>query len=857
MSLLTPGSNIFNLAIEEHMRTSYRDYAMSVITDRALPDVRDGLKPVHRRILFAMSQLGLTQAKAHMKSARVVGDVIGKYHPHGDASVYMAAVRMAQSWSLLHPLIDPHGNFGSLDDDPPAAMRYTEMRMTRLTETFFDALNKNVVDMRPNYDGSEHEPTILPILWPQILTNGTGGIAVGMAASVPPHNLGEVISAYLAFIANHQITTAEIIALMPAPDFPTGGLVHSLDGYAEAIETGRGKVKVRATWHEEPGKRGATTMVIDSIPYQVTKSVLMERMSQALDNKQVEDVDKIHDESNAKFPVKIVAYLKPGASAEVAFNQFLAACEGVEIAVHYNTNLLINGQPRVMGFREIFEHCLTFSLECIRRETEFDLAKALARLHILEGLMAAIGKLDETIALIRAAADAAEARAGLMRLLNLDIEQAQAILDLRLQKLTGLELEGLTGETNALVLAVADLRDILAREPRRVAIVVERVSAIATKFTHERKTEVSESLSTMAREDLIEREDVVIIATKGGYIKRIPVSAMNRQNRGTRGKSWMTTGDNDFITSLHPASTHDYLMCLTRSGKLLTKKAFYIPEGAAGTKGRHLRNVFDGLEEDIVNLMSVADFSEDHYLVTVSADGSIKRTPLSEYKNSVNKGGLIAVKIDEGDSIVGVDVCQDNDHIMLVASSGKAIRFVVNAEQMRPMGRGTVGTRGMILGNGEKIVGMIVIRGDGKPQSKRMVERVTVVNDVETTTMVEELDTDTMDDGNYLLCIGEKGVGKCTRMSEFGAQRRSGKGVACFNINNKTGALIQAMGVRDEQDIVMVSSAGVSVRIHVQDIRTTGRIASGTYLMNLDKTDRLVDVAKVVRAEPEEEEVSE
>jgi DNA gyrase subunit A len=847
---------IIDVPVADSMRRNFLDYAMSVITDRAIPDVRDGLKPVHRRILYMMHEMKLTNDRPFKKSAEVVGSVMGVLHPHGDVAIYEAAVLMAQPWSLLHPLIDPQGNFGSMDGDSPAAMRYTEMRLAKIASHFFETMGKDVVDTRPNYNASVDEPTVLPVTYPNILVNGTYGIAVGMATNMPPHNLGEVIDAFLAYVDDPTISVRDIVRIMPAPDFPTGGIVHGLDGYVAALEEGRGAVRLRGTWHEETRKGGGVRLVIDELPWRVNKAELIIKIADLVREKAIDDITRLDDESSGRTKassggsnqVRIVMDLAKGASAEVLFNQ-LVALTNLEVTIPYNAVLLIGQQPRQMGIREVFQHFLEFRLDVIVRAARFDLAKAEERLHVLEGFLAALDLLDETIATIRASSNPDIANAALCTLLAIDPSQARAILELRLSKLTNLEIEAIRAEREQMRLNVEDLKDIVASRARQITIVREDCIAVQNKFAQPRRTTISQDLSAITREDLVEREPVVIPITANGYIKRIPVAQINQQNRGTRGKSWMNVGDDDVVKCLLSASTHDYLLSFNDSGTLFACKVHAVPEAAGNnTKGRHIKNVLDGLEGAVINVMSVPTFSDDAFLVTVSARGSIKRTALTAYEGATRRGGIKGVKIDEGDRIVAVDVCRQHDHIVLVSSGGRAIRFEANDQQMRPMGRDTVGTRGMRLEADEEIVGMAVLYGNGEPLSTIDVQQTAADGSVTTST---QLDTSAMDQGKFLFCVGSRGVGKKSKLSEFPVQARAGKGVGCFNINKKTGPLVRALLVTESGDLIMTTQRGVTNRIRIDAVRTAGRVTAGSYLMKPDDGDSIVAVSPVVRAEEE------
>lgn len=852
--------------IHEQMERNVLDYAMSVIVDRAVPDVRDGVKPVHRRILYAMRDLGYTNDKPTRKSVGVVGDVLKLFHPHSDSAVYQAAVRLAQDFTLLHPLIDPHGNFGDVMGNEAAAYRYTEMKLSKMGQSLTDGIARNLVDFVPNFDGTKPEPTVLPVFFPHLLVNGSEGIAVTLATSIPPHNLGEVINAYLAYIDDPDIDSRSLLALIPGPDFPTGGIVHGMEGFIEAIETGRGSVKLRGTWREEE-RRGGSRIILDSIPYRVNLNELYKEIAALADGDKearkpgIDEISAVHNESNHRNGIRVVIDIKAGASADVIVNQIIAQTS-FEVSVPYNVNALVpveerdergarKVKPRQLGFREVFAECYRFGMEMVVREATFDLAKARERLHLLVGFIRAIGNLDETIRTIREAESPAVARPAIMALLAIDVLQADAILAMKLQQLTGLELDVIRADHAKTEARVADLVDFIASPLRQREAVKARAEEVGRKFSVERRTEVTHGLTTLKREDLIDREDVIVVITADDYVKRIPVSAMNKQNRGTRGKSAMATREGDMVVAMHTASTHDLLLAFTSRGYVHAKKVFYIDAGTPGSKGRHLRNVLDDYEGEIVNIFSAPDFSEDRFLVTVSKHGSIKRTPLSEYVGATKKGGVIAVKIDDGDEIVAVDVCREHDHIIVVGSNGKAIRFIANGAQMRPMGRNAVGTRAMTLPPGESVVGMVVVHGDGNPQGTYMAKR-TVVEDGQTRIeAVEDLDTRTMDEGNYLLCMGQKGVGKRTRIGEFSAQSRGGKGVVCFKINGKTGPLVRALNVRDEDDLIPITEGGRGNRIAVDAIRSTGRDASGVIIVSLEKGDRMVSAVRVVRQQDE------
>lgn len=794
------------------MEQSFIDYAMSVITDRALPDVRDGLKPVHRRILFAMHDAGNSHSKAYRKSARTVGDVIGKYHPHGDASVYFAAVRMAQPFSMSQMLIDGQGNFGSVDGDYPAAMRYTEMRLTRLTGEFFNDLHKETIEWAPNYDGTEKEPTVLTTPYPNLLVNGVEGIAVGMASRIPPHSLRAVCATTLMLLDRPEASTAEVVAVLQAPDFPTAAIVHGLDGFAQAVESGSGRIKIRSRWHEEDRGRGAKAIVIDELPYQVNKAVLVGKIAELVREKKVEGIVDMRDESN-KDGIRVWIALRKDESTEAVFAD-LASKTDLEVSMSYNCVVLDGGRPKLLGLKDIILRWIAFREEVVLARHVFERKQALARLHILEAYMAALGMLDQVIALIRAAESPAAAKTGLMALLSVDELQAQAILDLRLQKLTGMELEGIRAEHAEVVAKIAGLTEIIESPERIRSVIREELAEISNRYGAERRTEIGVGISDITREDLIPREDVLITMTQGGYVKRLPANALRSQNRGTRGKTAMAVGEDDSISFMRQSHSHDSLMVFAKSGQVYGIKAYRIPEGTLTTKGRHIRNVIDGLDEEISAVLALPEKDPETTVLTVTRSGQVKRTAIEDYDGATRKGGVRGVGLDDGDVLIGAFAVKDRDDVMLVADSGKAIRF--KASDVRVMGRTAGGVRGIRLDEGESLVGAAIIPEGGSK-------------------------------GLHLLCVGENGVGKRTGVDEFPIQGRAGGGVIAFKANSKTGMLVTAMAVTEEQDLIMLASNGVSNRVAVKDIRETGRAASGVILMNMDAGQRLVSATTAVR----------
>ncbi len=816
---LEPAERGINIAtIAPAMKQAYIDYAMSVITDRALPDVRDGLKPVHRRILWAMQEAGNTASKGYRKSARTVGDVIGKYHPHGDVAVYDAAVRMAQDFSMAIPLIDGQGNFGSIDGDNPAAMRYTEMRLAKIAGEIFADIQKETVLWVPNYDGSEIEPAVLPMPYPNLLVNGGEGIAVGMASKIPPHNLREVCTATKLLIEDPETPASELLKIMTGPDFPTCAIVHGMDGFAQAMSEGSGQVKVRAKWHPEERSRGASAIVIDELPYKVNKALLVDSIAQLVRDKKIEGITDIRDESN-KEGIRVWIALKKDVSPEVLFSE-LVVKTNLEVSFSYNVVLLEDGRPRKVGLRDIMVRWIAFRREVVLARTIYERKQALARQHILDGFLAALSRLDEVIILIRAAAGPSEARTGLMALLSVDEEQAQAILDLRLQKLTGLEIEGIRAEHAQLAAKILELTEIIESPARIDAIITEELTEIAVRFGSDRRTEIAYGLSAITREDLIEREQVLITMTKNGYVKRLPATALRSQNRGTRGKLTVAVDEGDTLTFLQEVYSHDKLMVLTDSGQAYSIKAYQVPEGSLTSRGRHIKNVIEGLEGEIKAVLPVPEDESGVSLLTVTKFGQVKRTEISEYAAAAHKGGVRGVGFSgEEDELVCAFAVREDEQIFIVASDGQCIRFKVT--DARAMGRPAAGVRGIRLRGAATVIGAAVAGGDALREEQ-------------------------------LLCISEAGMGKRTELAEFALQARGGVGVTAYKLTRKTGALVSAMAVDASNDLVLLASNGVSNRVAVETIRQTGRSASGVTLMNLDVGARIVDATRSVRLENED-----
>lgn len=787
-------------SITSYMEQAFLNYAVSVIGDRALPDVRDGLKPVHRYILTTMYRLGLTPNKAYAKSGLIVGRVLGTFHPHGDVAIYDAAARMAQPWSLLHPLIDGQGNFGSLDGDPPAAMRYTEMRLTPIATTFFELIDKEVIDTRPNYDGTLQKPTVLPVPYPNILVNGTDGIAVGMATSCPPHNLAEALNAFLAFIENPEISIEEIAALLPAPDFPTGGIVHSLSGFLDALRTGQGSVKLRGEWHEEQKRNGASRLVLTELPWRINKAHLVESIATLVRDGKIDDIIGLTDES-ARGNVRIVLDLAKGTNAETIANALFALTK-FETTISYNMTFLLDQQPSVMGIREIFTHFFAFRRSCIERAARHDAAIAHARLHLYNGYLRALDRLDATIAAIRTAPDRASARERLITLLAIDNTQAQAILELQLQRLTSMDTNEIKKEQENVQKNYLRFKEIEESQEEQKKIIIEETMKIKELYGQERKTTIADEIAPVAVLDCIEDVPVTILATRGGYLQRVPRGEKRRKNG---------SDEEDPIATILPASLRDTLFACTEAGQVHAVRVADLP---AGGKGRHATNLFEGLEGAILRLFVAAPTAPagmpQDALLTVTARGTLKRTLLAAYEHATRKGGIFGVTIEPGDRLVAAARVRDGDHLLLCSSGGQAIRVLLDEKQLRLMGRASVGNCGMTIEPNESIIGVIVLDGEQKT--------------------LQEIDKN-----NYLCIVSEKGVVKKIKTSEFRVQARAGKGVSAFEPTAKSGALLVALGGSEDSTLVL-ERAGASTsighsapaidRYPLTDLRTSARTSA-------------------------------
>ena len=806
---------LIQVNISEEMRTSFLDYSMSVIVDRALPDVRDGLKPVHRRILHAMNELGIVASKPFKKSARIVGEVIGKYHPHGDTAVYDAMVRMAQDFSYRYMLVQGHGNFGSMDGDGAAAMRYTEARMSKIAMEMIRDINKNTVDFIPNYDNEETEPSVLPARFPNLIVNGAVGIAVGMATNIPPHNLTETIDAIFAIMDNSDISVIELMDnYIKGPDFPTGGIILGRAGIRQAYETGRGSIIVRSKHHIEEMDNGKTRIVVTEVPYQVNKANLITKIADLVREKQIEGITYLNDESNRE-GIRIVIELRKDAQPEVILNQLYRMTQ-LQTSFGVNMLALVDRAPKQMGIREALQHYINHQIDVTVRRTKFDLKKAEDRAHILEGLRIALDHIDEIIHLIRSSSTDAIARTSLMEQFKLTEIQANAILEMRLRRLTGLERDKIENEYQELLATIEDLRDILANHDRVLSIIREELTEVKNKFGDERRTEISDADYDMQDEDLIPVEDVVITMTTNGYIKRMPTDTYRTQNRGGRGVKGITVNEDDIVELLITMSTHDYLMLFTNLGKVYRIKGYKVPNAGRTAKGLPVVNLLNlDKDEKVRALVPVRTDSESAYLLFVTKNGLVKRTAMSEF-DSIRQNGKIAITLREFDELVGVKETTGDDEIIIAGSNGKAVRF--HESDIRPMGRTASGVKGF------NVDGSIVV---GAATSK---------------------------EGTHLLAVSEHGYGKRTAIDEYRLTTRGAKGVKTINITNKTGELVSVRAVNGDEDAMIVTNTGIIIRISVGDIGIYSRNTQGVKLINVANDESVAKVA-IVEKEIEEENI--
>jgi DNA gyrase subunit A len=816
---MAEGEKIIAINIEDEMKSKYIDYSMSVIVSRALPDVRDGLKPVHRRVLFGMNELGVASNKAYKKSARIVGEVLGKFHPHGDSSVYDTMVRMAQEWSLRYMLVDGQGNFGSIDGDSPAAMRYTEARLRKTAEELLSDIDKNTVDYQLNFDDTIKEPVVLPARIPNLLCNGTSGIAVGMATNMPPHNLTEVVDATIAYINNRDIDIAGLMQHIKAPDFPTGGIIYGYDGVKSAFETGRGRVVIRAkTSFEVVGNREA--IVVSEIPYMVNKAEMIKKTADLVNSKRLEGIHDIRDESDRN-GMRIVYELKRDAIPNIVLNKLFKYTQ-LQSSFSVNNIALVKGRPEQLNVKEIIGHYVEHRHEVVVRRTQFELDQAEKRAHILEGLLIALDNLDAVISLIRSSKTPEEARNGLIKTFSLTEIQARAILDLRLQKLTGLERDKIKAEFDELMKTIAGLKEILGDESIRMDIIKSELTEVKEKFGDERRSVIEYAGGDFRIEDMIPDEEVVITISHLGYVKRTNLTEYKSQNRGGVGARGVTTRDADFLQEVFVANNHDYMLFFTEKGKCFWLRVFEIPEGAKTSKGRAIQNMINIPSDDkvmaYINTKDLKDeeYISNHYVVMCTVKGQIKKTPLVSYSKP-RQNGINAITIREGDQLLEAKLTTGNSQIMMAVKSGKAIRF--EEEKVRPMGRTASGVRGVTLANDkDEVVGMIC---------------------------VDDFNSD-------VLVVSENGYGKRSSIEDYRITNRGGKGVKTINVTEKTGNLISLKNVNDENDLMVVNKSGITIRISVADLRQMGRATQGVRIIKLRGEDSIAAVAKVPASTEEE-----
>lgn len=807
------GGRLIKVDIDREMRKSFLDYSMSVIVDRALPDVRDGLKPVHRRILYTADELGLTPDKPHRKSAKIVGDVLGSYHPHGDASVYDAMVRMAQSFSLRYPLIDGHGNFGSIDGDPPAAYRYTEARMSKMALFMLQDIEKDTIDWTGNYDDSKKEPVVLPSRYPNLLVNGSTGIAVGMATNIPPHNLGEVIEGVSYLIDNPDATLDEIMQFIKGPDFPTGGIIMGRSGIRSAYGTGRGKITLRAKAEIEEYKSGRERIIVTEIPYMVNKARMIEHIADLVKDKRIDMISDLRDESD-RDGMRIVIELKRDANAQVVLNQLYTYTQMQE-TVGVIMLALVDGVPRVLTLKEVLEEYLKFQFEVVTRRTRFELKKAKDREHILEGLKIVVDNTDEVIHIIRHSADQNASKTNLMERFGITDIQSGAIVAMRLGQLSGMERIKIEQELADILKKVEELTYILEHDEKIYEIIREELEVIKNKFADERRTEIEMVSGEVDIEDLIPVTDCVITMTHMGYLKRQPVDVYRSQNRGGRGMSGMTTRDEDFVEELFVCSTHDYVLFFTNKGKMYRIKGYEIPESSRAAKGNHMVNILPvEKDEKITAMIRVPEMDEESYLVMVTKNGTIKRTLLSLYKN-IRKGGLIAINLDGDDELAWVRNTSGNDELIVATARGMAIRF--NENDLRPLGRTAMGVRAIRLQEDDCVVGMARVH-----------------------------------EGGQLLTVTESGAGRRTYISEYRLQNRGGKGITNYKADKKDTKVAGIRIVTDNDDVILISDDGVIIRMPVDQITVQSRYGGGVRVMRLEEGSRVVSLARAPKEESEE-----
>ena len=818
MALLS--EQIIPTNLEDEMKSSYLDYSMSVIVSRALPDVRDGMKPVHRRILHAMNELGLYPNKPHKKSARLVGEVLGKYHPHGDTAVYDSMVRMAQPWSLRYPLVDGQGNFGSMDGDSAAAMRYTETRMSKLAMEMLRDIEKDTVDLRNNFDESLKEPTVLPSGLPNLLVNGSSGIAVGMATNIPPHNLGEVIAGLKALIENPEITIEELLQYIPAPDFPTGGIIYGYNEVRNAFLTGRGKILLRAKTYIEEAKNGKQAIIVTELPYQVNKSGLIEKIADLVRQKTLEDISDIRDESD-RDGVRIVIETKRDAIPSVVLNNLF---KHTQLQVTFGAIMLalVNGRPKVCTLKELMQYYIEHRNEVIVRRSQFELNAAEARAHILEGFKIALDNIDEVISIIRSSRDTKIAAERLIERFGLSEIQTKAILEMRLQRLTGLERDKIEAEYRELLITIERLKAILASKELQLKIVADELDEVGKKFSDKRRTEIVRDHTDFKVEDLIADEEVIVTITHRGNIKRTPVSNYRRQNKGGRGLSGAGTNDDDFVEHVFQASTHHYLLFFTDKGRCYKIKVYDLPEGSRNSKGRSIANVIAKQPDEVINAyLAIKEFKEDNYIVLCTQNGTVKKMDMTNFEHT-RTNGIIAVTLNDDDKLIAARITDGTCDVIIGTRNGIACRF--RESDVRAMGRTAAGVRGISLEGDDQVVSMIVIkRSDAQ-----------------------------------VLVVSEKGYGKRTKYEDFRLTKRGAKGVISMNVTPKTGRVVGLLSALDTEDLVVMTVGGILIRQQIVDIRTIGRNTQGVKLIRLDEGDSIADITVVTRVEDiDEDEYSE
>jgi len=820
---MNEGDKLIPIKIEDEMKSAYIDYSMSVIVSRALPDVRDGLKPVHRRVLFGMHELGIRSNTAYKKSARIVGEVLGKYHPHGDSSVYDTMVRMAQEWSLRYLLVDGQGNFGSVDGDSPAAMRYTEARMRKISEDLMADIEKETVDLQLNFDDTLKEPTVLPTRVPNLLINGASGIAVGMATNMPPHNLTEVVDGTIQYIDNNEITIEELIKTIKAPDFPTGGIIYGYEGVKEAFLTGRGRIVIRAKANIEE-VNGRECIIVNEIPYQVNKAEMIRKTADLINDKKIEGISTIRDESDRN-GMRVVYVLKRDAVPNIVLNK-LYKYTSLQSSFSVNNIALVKGKPQMLNLKDMIHHFVEHRHDVVVRRTQFELRKAEERAHILEGLIIASDNIDEVIAIIRGSQNADAARENLIKRFELSEIQAKAIVEMRLRQLTGLEQDKLRSEYDELLKTIADLKDILDKKDRRMDIIKEELLEIKNKYGDERRSNIEYAGGEFSMEDMIPDEKVVITISHAGYIKRTPLAEYKTQNRGGVGQKASTTRDEDFLQDLFVGTNHQYMLFFTQKGKCFWMRVYEIPEGSKTAKGRAIQNLINIEQDDKVKAfictqdLKDQDYINSHYVIMATKKGQVKKTSLEQYSRP-RTNGINAISVREGDELLEAKLTTGNSHVMLAVKSGKAIRF--EESKTRPMGRGASGVRGITLNDeNDEVVGMIS------------------VNDM---------------DANVLV-VSENGYGKRSSLEDYRVTNRGGKGVKTISITEKTGELVSIKNVTDQDDLMIINKSGIAIRMEVSGLRVMGRATQGVRLINLKGEDTIAAVAKVMKDEDTIEDVN-